>query len=60
MFYIVPLVWRNGLDLDSGMKGKPSLPARLPQQPIFYPVLQLEYGRQPQDSHTMRCGKAML
>jgi len=28
---------------DSGMK---SFPARLPQQPIFYPVLQLEYARQ--------------
>ena len=28
---------------DSGMK---TFPARLPQQPIFYPVLQLEYARQ--------------
>jgi len=28
---------------DSGMK---VFPARLPQQPIFYPVLQLEYARQ--------------
>lgn len=28
---------------DSGMK---AFPARLPQQPIFYPVLQLEYARQ--------------
>jgi len=28
---------------DSDMK---AFPARLPQQPIFYPVLQLEYGRQ--------------
>ena len=28
---------------DSGMK---SFPARLPQQPIFYPVLALEYARQ--------------
>lgn len=27
---------------DSGMQ---SFPARLPQQPIFYPVLQLEYAR---------------
>ena len=27
---------------DSGMK---TFPARLPQQPIFYPVLQLEYAR---------------
>ncbi len=27
---------------DSGMK---AFPARLPQQPIFYPVLQLEYAR---------------
>jgi tetratricopeptide (TPR) repeat protein len=32
-----------GLIYDSGMK---ALPARLPQQPIFYPVLQLEYARQ--------------
>ena len=28
---------------DNGMK---SFPARLPQQPIFYPVLNLEYARQ--------------
>jgi tetratricopeptide (TPR) repeat protein len=28
---------------DSGMK---AFPARLPRQPIFYPVLQLEYARQ--------------
>ena len=28
---------------DSGMK---SFPARLPQQPIFYPVLDLDYARQ--------------
>src|SRR5215216_528229 len=28
---------------DSGMK---AFPARLPQQPIFYPVLNLEYARQ--------------
>ena len=28
---------------DSGMK---AFPARLPQQPIFYPVLQLDYARQ--------------
>ena len=28
---------------DSGMQ---SFPARLPKQPIFYPVLQLEYARQ--------------
>ena len=28
---------------DSGMN---AFPARLPQQPIFYPVLQLEYARQ--------------
>ena len=28
---------------DNGMK---AFPARLPQQPIFYPVLQLEYARQ--------------
>gem|GEM_PF-315167 len=28
---------------DSGMK---AFPARLPKQPIFYPVLQLEYARQ--------------
>jgi tetratricopeptide (TPR) repeat protein len=28
---------------DSGMK---AFPAHLPQQPIFYPVLQLEYARQ--------------
>lgn len=28
---------------ESGMK---SFPARLPQQPIFYPVLQVEYARQ--------------
>ena len=28
---------------DSGMQ---SFPARLPQQPIFYPVLNLEYARQ--------------
>src|SRR5688572_20920066 len=28
---------------DSGMK---AFPARLPEQPIFYPVLQLEYARQ--------------
>ena len=28
---------------ESGMK---AFPARLPQQPIFYPVLQLEYARQ--------------
>ena len=28
---------------DSGMQ---AFPARLPQQPIFYPVLQLEYARQ--------------
>jgi hypothetical protein len=28
---------------EGGMK---AFPARLPQQPIFYPVLQLEYARQ--------------
>ena len=28
---------------ESGMK---AFPARLPQQPIFYPVLQLDYARQ--------------
>ena len=28
---------------DSGMQ---SFPARLPKQPIFYPVLDLEYARQ--------------
>ena len=36
-----------GLIYDSGMK---SFPARLPQQPIFYPVLDLDYARQTASS----------
>jgi hypothetical protein len=39
---------------DSGMK---AFPARLPQQPIFYPVLQLEYARQVASSWNVKNGQ---
>jgi tetratricopeptide (TPR) repeat protein len=38
---------------DSGMK---SFPARLPQQPIFYPVLDLEYARKTASGWNARNG----
>src|SRR5919109_1652621 len=40
---------------DSGMK---SFPARLPQQPIFYPVLDLEYARQIASDWNTKSGKS--
>jgi tetratricopeptide (TPR) repeat protein len=40
---------------DSGMK---SFPARLPQQPIFYPVLQLEYARQTASGWNAKSGQS--
>ncbi len=40
---------------DSGMK---SFPARLPQQPIFYPVLQLEYARQTASDWNAKSGQS--
>lgn len=39
---------------DSGMK---SFPARLPQQPIFYPVLDLAYARQTASSWNAKNGQ---
>ena len=39
---------------DSGMK---SFPARLPKQPIFYPVLELEYARQTASDWNIKHGK---
>lgn len=39
---------------DSGMK---AFPARLPQQPIFYPVLQIEYARQTASSWNAKNGQ---
>jgi tetratricopeptide (TPR) repeat protein len=39
---------------DSGMK---AFPARLPQQPIFYPVLDLEYARQTASSWNSKNGQ---
>lgn len=39
---------------DSGMK---AFPARLPQQPIFYPVLQLEYARQIASDWNIKSGQ---
>src|SRR4026208_1971876 len=39
---------------DSGMK---AFPARLPQQPIFYPVLDLEYARQTASDWNARNGQ---
>ena len=38
---------------DSGMK---AFPARLPQQPIFYPVLQLDYARQTASDWNAKSG----
>ena len=38
---------------DSGMK---AFPARLPQQPIFYPVLQLAYARQTASDWNAKSG----
>src|SRR6185503_15467915 len=40
---------------DSGMKG---FPARLPKQPIFYPVLQLEYARQTASEWNAKSGQS--
>jgi tetratricopeptide (TPR) repeat protein len=40
---------------DSGMK---AFPARLPQQPIFYPVLQLEYARQTASDWNAKSGQS--
>ncbi|HLO31112.1 MAG TPA: hypothetical protein VK249_18330, partial [Anaerolineales bacterium] len=40
---------------DSGMK---AFPARLPQQPIFYPVLQLEYARQTASGWNAKSGQS--
>src|SRR5689334_7221272 len=40
---------------DSGMK---AFPARLPQQPIFYPVLHLEYARQIASDWNAKSGQA--
>ena len=40
---------------DSGMK---TFPARLPQQPIFYPVLQLEYARQIASDWNAKSGQS--
>jgi tetratricopeptide (TPR) repeat protein len=39
---------------DSGMK---AFPARLPEQPIFYPVLDLEYARQIASDWNARSGQ---
>ena len=39
---------------DSGMK---AFPARLPQQPIFYPVLQLDYARQTASDWNVKNGQ---
>ena len=39
---------------DSGMK---AFPARLPKQPIFYPVLQLEYARQTASDWNVKNGE---
>ena len=39
---------------DSGMK---AFPARLPEQPIFYPVLQLEYARQIASDWNVKSGQ---
>ena len=39
---------------ESGMK---AFPARLPQQPIFYPVLQLEYARQVASDWNVKNGQ---
>jgi tetratricopeptide (TPR) repeat protein len=39
---------------DSGMK---AFPARLPEQPIFYPVLQLEYARQVASDWNVKSGQ---
>lgn len=39
---------------DSGMK---AFPARLPQQPIFYPVLQVEYARQVASDWNVKNGQ---
>src|SRR6266496_3666091 len=40
---------------DSGMK---TFPARLPQQPIFYPVLELEYARQVASDWNAKSGQS--
>jgi tetratricopeptide (TPR) repeat protein len=40
---------------DNGME---SFPARLPQQPIFYPVLQLEYARQIASEWNAKSGQS--
>jgi tetratricopeptide (TPR) repeat protein len=40
---------------DSGMK---AFPARLPQQPIFYPVLHLEYARQTASDWNAKSGQS--
>ena len=40
---------------DSGMK---AFPARLPHQPIFYPVLQLEYARQIASDWNAKSGQS--
>jgi hypothetical protein len=40
---------------DSGMK---AFPARLPQQPIFYPVLHLEYARQIASDWNAKSGQS--
>src|ERR671919_805024 len=40
---------------DSGME---SFPARLPQQPIFYPVLDLEYARQTASDWNTKSGQS--
>ena len=40
---------------DGGMK---SFPARLPQQPIFYPVIQLEYARQIASDWNVKSGQS--
>jgi tetratricopeptide (TPR) repeat protein len=39
---------------DSGMK---AFPARLPQQPIFYPVLDLDYARQTASDWNVKSGQ---
>jgi tetratricopeptide (TPR) repeat protein len=41
---------------DSGMK---AFPARLPQQPIFYPVLHLEYARQIASDWNAKSGQSV-
>ena len=40
---------------DDGMK---AFPARLPQQPIFYPVLQLDYARQIASDWNTKSGQS--